>query len=330
MNRFTRLISYFLYTTFVCLPLLVTAQDEKHLLFKYPTESAFIPDISYSTHGSALAVADGAAIKLFDTRSRKLIRDFTGEHRVKIMAVDLSKDSTLLLSGDKSGKLVLWDLVKGGKIHSFKVSGLITSVAIAPDNAYLAAGTTKRMAVVFDTESKEKLQELKDHTEIVTDVLFSPDGRCLATAGGDHIIHLYSPSGGEKLQTLNGHENWVRALSYTKDSKTLLSAGDDSKLVFWDITDLSAVEKKLSKSLHKDWIIAFDLNEDDQYYVYSDVEGSIEIFSPEMLFSYNIRMNYPVNKVFFKKNNSDHIEIVIATRGEGVFEMQTKNMKVRD
>jgi len=58
-----------------------------------------------------------------------------------ITTVAFSQDSTLLATGSYGGAVDLWAIESGKLLKRFHVCGKITSIAISPDNTYLAVGT---------------------------------------------------------------------------------------------------------------------------------------------------------------------------------------------
>ena len=124
---------------------------EKDAFLTFPTDDAFIYGICFTANGGALGIADHNAIKVYETNSRNLLQEFKNGHKDRILAIDISRDSTLLVSGGKDSTIVLWDLITGKIKKTLKYhQGVITSVKISPiQNIYFQAGQIKKYACIL-------------------------------------------------------------------------------------------------------------------------------------------------------------------------------------
>jgi WD40 repeat protein len=67
-----------------------------------------VHDFALTHDGKLLAVADGYALTLRDSANGKQVAR-SGQHRRAVTAVACSPKQPLLVSGDKTGKVFLWD-----------------------------------------------------------------------------------------------------------------------------------------------------------------------------------------------------------------------------
>lgn len=114
--------------------------------------------------------------------------------------------------------------------------GSILSVAFSPDDAWLAAGTTKNDIRLWQAHSGTPHLILQGHTAWVRSIAFSPDGRVLASGGDDQTIRLWDVKSGNCLNTLQGHTAWVRSVAFSPDGRMLASGGEDQTIRLWEGT----------------------------------------------------------------------------------------------
>ena len=116
-------------------------------------------------------------------------------HSKAISALAVSKDGKKVASGDRAGKILLWDW--GTKNPSAK--------------------------------------EITAHQGGVDSLSFSPDASQLASAGRDDLVKTWNTSSADILQTLKGHKNDVRGVVFAPDGLTIASAGLDGTVKIWEI-----------------------------------------------------------------------------------------------
>lgn len=96
----------------------------------YATGDEKVNDISWSSDGSAISVprSDGD-VSIFNGSDLTLTRTLSGVHNTDVTCVDYSLDGNYILTGDESGRYVIWN-VDGGKFgqHSNFGEGLVDCI----------------------------------------------------------------------------------------------------------------------------------------------------------------------------------------------------------
>lgn len=97
----------------------------------------------------------------------------------------------------------------------------VTTVAISPDNRFVAAGSLDKSVRVWDTTSGylvERLEGDVGHKDSVYSVAFAPNGRDLVSGSLDKTIKMWEltapphrvpgsgPKGGKCIRTFEGHK----------------------------------------------------------------------------------------------------------------------------
>lgn len=302
--------------TFLALPALsFSIKPDSYTVFK--TDSKIIYSICFTEKGEALGIADNNSIKVYSVKENNLLNEFKDGHSRQILAIDISKDSSLLVSGGKDSTVVIWDFINNKILRRLSFpEGIVTSVNISPDNKYIITGGTDEKVFLYDVEKDEVVNVFTDHSCKITSVKFSPDGSLIASAGSDGLIYVYKTDDFKKVAILNGHKNWVRDISFSKDSKRLLSCGDDFDIIIYDISELPSFRVVTNSKVRYGWLLGIDVMEDGVTHATGSVDGRIRIFT--MFDKYTIRIGVPINKVLFKPGEGAYIKVAAATRGKGV------------
>lgn len=292
------------------------------------TENKVVYDICFSAKGDILGIADNSEIKIYRTNSKELLRQFKGGHNGQILSLDISQDSTILVSGGKDSTIVIRDFINGNIIKSLRYhKGIVTSVKLSPDGRYLVSGGTDDKVYLYDIKNDIVVREFTEHKDDVTCVAFSPDSRLIAAGGGDKVITVYNTEDSEFMIALSGHTGWVRDVVFSHDGKRLLSCGDDAKILQWDVTDKNTINKISEIKYDHSWILCVKTSEDDKSYLYGSLNGSIQVlFSGGNYFG---NVHVPVNRILTRQDAGSNLQIAIATRGKGVMLIDASVLKYR-
>jgi WD40 repeat protein len=222
-------------------------------------------------------------------------------HNDWITSMSLSKDGTLLASGDEKGEVIIRQLPSGSEQRRWKVKGWVYAVALSPEKDALLV--TERLPLVFDSgrhagvkiwnpatgESKIDLGKSFDKQHLAAAV-YSPDGKHLAVGRGGETdglsgkATLLDPATGKVRKELTpAHLNGLTDLAFHPDSKTLFSCGRDTVVRCWDIEKGKQV-KELGQprgGQSKDWIHAVAVSPDGKLLAAADMAGQVHIWSLE-------------------------------------------------
>ena len=161
------------------------------------------------------------------------------QHGGEIHSVTFSPDGETLVSGANAadGAVLMRD-VETGNVASVSGHGLVTSMALSPDGATLAAGYQDGIKL-WDAATRTPITTLEGHTGRVVSVSFSSDGALLASGSWDRTVKLWDVTTRENIATLNrgGHSGFVNSVAFSPDGATLASAGgwNDATVRLWDV-----------------------------------------------------------------------------------------------
>ncbi|WP_160160880.1 serine/threonine-protein kinase [Actinomadura sp. K4S16] len=170
-----------------------------------------------------------------DPRARK------GPRRVEddISAVAISADGGLVLSGDRTGRLLLWATDSGRRQRTLArrgqpVAALAMDAAGALGAAVLEDGTVD----LWDLKRGRRLRRRPAVNDVQT-VAVSGDGRYVATGSAQGTIQVWETGEARCVAALRGHAGPVTSLALSQDGGRALSASfgsdHDCTVRSWDV-----------------------------------------------------------------------------------------------
>lgn len=204
---------------------------------------AFSPDGTYLVAGlgNRPLFRDGYSNPLivWEVASRRVIHNLPG-HQNQCLALDFSKDGTLLASAGRDGKAIIWSTKTWKAVHTLEnpeknsLSGApradLDDVAFAPDGKTVALASREGSVQLWGVATGDLLAALKGHSGAVTAVAFSPDGRTLASGSADRTVRLWNVETRNvliQLEQSGAGLGEIHALAFSPSGKQLLASGDD-------------------------------------------------------------------------------------------------------
>ncbi|KAJ1568033.1 Serine/threonine-protein kinase smu1, partial [Nowakowskiella sp. JEL0078] len=186
------------------LPVVQCASTIKFPKKSHPESIAFSPDAQFLATGSV----DGL-IEVWNHHTGRLRKDlkYQAEDRFMMMqtavlALDVSRDSHSLASGDQAGRIQIWDVTTGICARRFTNahSQGVTCVKFAKDGASVVSGGFDMRVKVHGVKSGRLLKEFVGHTGFVNDVVWVLD--VIVSAGADGAVKVWNSKSTECLHTM--------------------------------------------------------------------------------------------------------------------------------
>lgn len=192
-----------------------------------------------------------------------------------INVVAISPDSTLLSAGKDFGRIVVWTLSDGKVAHVIQTQqGIVSAVAISPDNRLIASAGTGRGGIVElrDMSSGKILKSISIEKAPVHALEFSKDGAYLIVDenGGASVIAVVA---GNRI-VLEGERSPV----LSEDRTTLLTRTGSDFLVR-TLPDLKNPQRFPAPSKYS-WPLAVDVQQD--LLIYADATDKDSYFAAHL------------------------------------------------
>lgn len=196
-------------------------------------------------------------IQIWDLKSNKVLRNLEDPYS-DVQAAEFSHDGKMLLSGDKGGRLIVWDTEKWTQSKDKTASHEIVTVCFRPNLASRviaygeAQGLEQWCVVLLDVESDSiKFLPAGDGAKSLCHVIalnFSRDGALLAAGEGieqdsSYRVKLWELKAAPSLIRQIKYRDEIVAVSISPDGRNLVVACRDRKgegfhLDRWDVSQL--------------------------------------------------------------------------------------------
>ncbi len=182
-------------------------------------------------------------------------------HAAPVRCVAFSPDGRWFVTGDRAGKIVLWDAATRELIAQVALPEpeAINAVAIAADGMVLAAGSDDGGVYLWQHDALDQGPvALTGHEAAVWSVAFDPNTGMLASGSADGTIRLWDVAAGEPVgEPLLGHEDFVFSVAFNAAGTLLASGGADNTVRFWDVENGEPVGEPLEGHTNWVWSVAF-------------------------------------------------------------------------
>jgi WD40 repeat protein len=307
--------------SFICI-LLVHVFFQGNFTFAQNDKSIFLSNnkkevncICFSDRGSYIYFNEGNNIYFKNLRNESENSIFKSGHKKKILSLDISKDSSKIISGGQDSLIILWDN-KGEIIRKLDFhKGIITSVRFDISGNYIYSGATDRRIVCYNIPLDSIIFNIEVFKDDIITIDISEDGKLLAAGGANGEIYILNSWNGSVIANLK-NPGWVRCVRFNDNSSILATCCDDGKIYFWDLHNLVDIKMVWNDKLSNDWITSMDFFPDNKSYSYSTVDGIIGISIHGNIDRFKIKS--PVLMVKNRPGLGVYIEIAVATSGNGL------------
>lgn len=195
------------------------------LVFTMPHHSDFVTSIAFSQNGQWIATGSyDRTINVMNLSTMKQHVKLSGHSSVVISILFLS--GLRLLSAERDGALVIWDLHYGRIFKRLpKLGDEITSVCLSSDKRFAFVATRLGYVALYDLHNFELVrQRYLKIQETITSIAFIGEKFALAIGTKEGNIHFYS---------LFGNESEYQDLIKNQHFRTFYSLVDDNPILIY-------------------------------------------------------------------------------------------------
>jgi WD40 repeat protein len=266
--------------------------DELTTLGRFPRA---VGSVAFSADGTRLvAVCEDGTFRVWETGSRQLVAtnrprghiclsrggrwlvDLDREHNVRLSEVTTLQEVTVVrihtneiqsVALSANGETIatiggdvlrLWNLKERREILRREVRQS-WSMALSPDGANVAIGTTDWKVYLLDTltQSERIVQQLgKPGVSLDSRLTFSDDGTKLASAALGLPVTIWEVATGQLVRELPTDNARVDGLAFSPDGNQLATTGADQRLRLWDLSTGQRIATYQGHE-HEVWTVAF-------------------------------------------------------------------------
>lgn len=196
------------------------------------------------------------------------------EHKTAPDAVAVAPDGSLIASGDREGRILLWQPGQSARVdYNAALTQAIRELRTGEERTLPASTAPIRAASLRDDAlagSELRLtaidEPIRAHEEAVQRLRFSADGRRLISASSDFTSKVWDVSSGGLLKTLKGHGGRVRGATFSAANPDLVLTAGKGGVLAWsaaapeDAVTFVPTSEDGAAQVHRDeiWCAAFD------------------------------------------------------------------------
>jgi WD40 repeat protein len=190
----------------------------------------------FSPDGKRIARPEGKGVQIRDAETGNPVMALAGGHEAMVLVAHFSDDGNRVVSGDKDGKIAVWDSQTGRKTMVLEGHGdAIRQLAVRKGIPDLASGSDDGMIKLWDLAAGKETRTLTGHQKAVYFVGFSPDGNRLVSASKDRTARIWDVESGKEVSILKGHDKPVRSAQFNPQGTVLATGAGDGTIKLWDL-----------------------------------------------------------------------------------------------
>lgn len=198
------------------------------LMRSLPAHSDPVSGVDFVRDGTLIAsCSSDGLIRVWDTGTGQCLKTLVHEDNAPVTSVRFSPNGKYVLAATLDSTLRLWNYVEGRCIKTYQghknskysintvfgtygVDAQELESEVPSTNtqtwAFAACGSEDGRIILWDVSSKETLQEIDGHEDVVLGLDFCPQRETLVSCGNDQTIRVWKRSRSEEqAQGINGH-----------------------------------------------------------------------------------------------------------------------------
>lgn len=184
--------------------------------------------IQWSADSSRFAIASGAVIQVYETKTLRKVCEFNNQNADSVMMAAFSLNSNRVAMADSSQAVTFYELTTGNEVLKPASDPFFSTLHFSPDGkTFLTTSDDEFKATLWDTNSGEKIKELSGFETAAPaySLTYSEDGKALIFAARATLQLVDAET--SQTGTQIGNEDFFQAYALSPDH-TLLAASAGS------------------------------------------------------------------------------------------------------
>ncbi|HEY2785414.1 MAG TPA: serine/threonine-protein kinase, partial [Fimbriiglobus sp.] len=156
-----------------------------------------------------------------------------------IRAAAIYPKSNMLVTGDRAGKVGLWDMNEKKEPFLCTHGASITAVAISADGKDIASAGVDGKVLLWDAITRNDKPRITldqgGHQGPVYGLAYSPNGKWIATSGWDKRVLVWEVGNGIRVKEITGFADGVSSVAFTPCCRFLATGGRDGTVIVYDL-----------------------------------------------------------------------------------------------
>lgn len=231
----------------------------------------------YSKPQNFLYTADTNEIKVWDMRTKTVIKTFFLSH--ELSALCMNSDGQCLIAAYTNYEIHFWNIDDTHSQVKVRHPSVIKIMAASQDHSVLVIGDANFRVTVYNKKTFDCLQVYRRHNSVVNALSFGkPDdgeNKILISGGADNLIFIYRLRH-KKSVKFSGHTAPVTAVGVSRNNELLISGDEIGSFKIWNIKKEICIKTLNS---HNDRITGIYFNENSKYFWIGSMDGSLSLWN---------------------------------------------------
>jgi len=256
-------------------------QQAESTLVKDPTRALSIAKKAREISGyDNLPLAMDVWSKLYAYNKQTSLRSIWAQNimiqQSGVMAVHLSWDGRIAISGNKDNELQVWDVASRRCLLTCEGhTDQVHSVFLSRDSRLAISGSYDETVRLWDTTKNHCLEVLEGHSGVVNSVCISDD-MCWALSGGaDKTLRLWDLSTGACRRIFQGHSKALTSVCFSADGRLALSSAADATIRLWNVSSGKCLQILQG---HEDFVWSAVLSQDARLVLTGSADTTLRVW----------------------------------------------------
>lgn len=193
--------------------------------------------LAYNFSGNMFASGGSDnTVKVYDSLYRiiPIAEEGLNKHLVAVHSLLFDRSGKYLFSGDRDGKLVLWDLLNKKSTKFYETGNTINDLCLSPNAANIFIAHADPKIKLYALAGGKLVRTLDGHTDAVNSIAISVNNKYLISGSNDKTARIWDLKTMKSLFVLNT-ECWkVMSVGFTDDSKYCYTGCNDGSVRVWE------------------------------------------------------------------------------------------------